>query len=121
MAIKQREVIRELDDGLAVAWDTTEVPEKVREEFRQRARDQVDLLIEILEEGGESSVIAVEAKVAAKPVKRAKEERGSPGPARRSPAAKSRAGAQSREKGSRKQVAKKVGGTAGSRATKARA
>jgi hypothetical protein len=50
MAPKRQEVIRKLEDGYAIAWDTTDVSEEAGESFRRTADAQVEQLVESLDE-----------------------------------------------------------------------
>jgi hypothetical protein len=60
MAAREREIVRELREGLSVAWDTTDVPAEMRAEFAEAERHQVDLIVRSLGDGGEKMI--VEAK-----------------------------------------------------------
>lgn len=62
MASKQPEIIRTLDDGFVVAWDTTEVSDAVRSGLERLASEQADLLVKILRDDGSETVQVVEAK-----------------------------------------------------------
>ena len=66
MAAKEKEIVRQLDDGFAVAWDTTEVPEEVRTTFREAVDGHVDLVLKALSEddelAGDASSLASGAK-----------------------------------------------------------
>jgi hypothetical protein len=62
MASKQPEIIRTLDDGFIVAWDTTEVSDAVRRGFEGVISKQADLLVKILLDDGSEAVHVVEVK-----------------------------------------------------------
>jgi hypothetical protein len=62
MASKQPEIIRALDDGFVIAWDTTEVSDALRRGFEILASKQADLLVKILLEDGSEAVHVVEVK-----------------------------------------------------------
>lgn len=50
--VKQDEVIKQVGDGFALAWDTNVVPKKVREEFEHVVANHLDALVEVLAESG---------------------------------------------------------------------
>jgi len=56
------EVVRTLEDGFKVAWDTTDVSEEIREEFRAAVERQVDAIVRVLDEDGHEHLAVVEAK-----------------------------------------------------------
>jgi hypothetical protein len=62
MATSQGEILRTLDDGLVVAWDTTDVSREVRREFRDAAQRQIDMIVNTLDEGGQEHLTVVELK-----------------------------------------------------------
>ena len=45
MAARHPEIIRQIEDGFALAWDTTEVADDVRDALRRVADEQVDLFL----------------------------------------------------------------------------
>ena len=62
MSPRHKEIVRELGDGFAVAWDTTEVSDEVRTTFRNAVDSQVDIVMKALTDEGEAVLIG-EAKV----------------------------------------------------------
>ena len=50
MAPRQKEVVRKLEDGYAIAWDTTDISEQAGEEYRRAADAQVEQLVESLDQ-----------------------------------------------------------------------
>lgn len=69
MASKQPEIIRTLDDGFVVAWDTTEVPDTVRKGFEGLISEQADLLVKILHDDDSETVHVVEVKSGSAPAR----------------------------------------------------
>ncbi|MGH2615868.1 MAG: hypothetical protein ACRDJC_11555 [Thermomicrobiales bacterium] len=61
MAPRHKEIVRELGDGFAVAWDTTEVSDDVRTTFQEAVDSQVDIAMKALTEEG-AIVILGQAK-----------------------------------------------------------
>jgi hypothetical protein len=66
MAPKQKEIIRQLDDGFAVAWDTNEIPPDVQESFKATVDDQIDIFFKALTEEGEQRLVVAQVKSRAK-------------------------------------------------------
>ena len=62
MAPKQKEIIRQLDDGFAVAWDTTEIPPDVEETFKATVDDQIDIFFKAVSGDGEERLLLAQAK-----------------------------------------------------------
>jgi hypothetical protein len=62
MSSRHKEIVRELGDGFAVAWDTTEVSDDVRTTFQEAVDNQVDIAMKALTREGEV-VILGQAKV----------------------------------------------------------
>jgi hypothetical protein len=67
MATPQGEIVRRLDGGFAVAWDTTDVSDEVREEFRDAVDHHIDLIVQVLDDDGGEYVAAIEFKSTGSP------------------------------------------------------
>jgi hypothetical protein len=45
MAARQRETAHELDDGFVVAWDSSEIDEKLRKKLARLADEQLNVVV----------------------------------------------------------------------------
>jgi hypothetical protein len=82
MARTQREIVRTLDHGLAVAWDTTDVSPEVRKEFQDAVGREVDAIVKVLGDDGREHLAIVEVKTKRRsraPKSRVKQRRASRG------------------------------------------
>jgi hypothetical protein len=61
MAARQPEVIRQLDDGFVVAWDTKDISEEVRSSLRKVVDGQADLLSRGLATTGRTGIVTAPA------------------------------------------------------------
>jgi hypothetical protein len=61
MAARHPEIIRQIEDGFSLAWDTTEVTDEIRNSMRRIADEQVDLFLAKVGRRRESSSEAAEA------------------------------------------------------------